>query len=87
MFVNKIQVNPIRAILKYGDCYDFNGAVLKSSKILSFGTELSNPLLYNKISVMSKLKAFEDDKVSVTQNIKFVFYRVGNIAGKDKNYG
>ena len=35
----------------------------------------------------SKLKAFADDKSSVTQNIKAVFYRIENIVGKEENAG
>ena len=46
-----------------------------------------NPIPDEKILDWSKLKAFADDKSNVTQNIKFVFHRVGNIVGKKENAG
>ena len=45
------------------------------------------PLQDNKILAMSKLKAFVDDKFSVTQSIKFVFHRIENIVKKEENAG
>ena len=41
-----------------------------------------NPLLDDKISDWSKLKAFADDKLNVTEMIIAVFDRVENIVGK-----
>ena len=35
----------------------------------------------------SKLKAFADDKINVTQNLKFVLEREENIVGKGENAG
>ena len=46
-----------------------------------------NPLPDDKISYWSKLTAFADDKLNVTQNIKVVFHRVENILGKEENAG
>ena len=48
---------------------------------------LVNPLPENKISDQSKLKAFADDKLNVTQNIKVVFHRTENMVGKEENDG
>ena len=36
---------------------------------------------------MSKLKAFADDKLNVSQNIKVVFHRIEHIVGKEENAG
>ena len=44
-----------------------------------------NPLPDDKISDWSKLKAFADDKLNVTQNIKVVFHRIENTGGKEEN--
>ena len=46
---------------------------------------LSNPSPNNKILDQSQLKAFADDELDVTQNIKLVFYRVQKIIEKDEN--
>ena len=46
-----------------------------------------NPLPENKISDWSKLKAFAEDKLNFTHNIKVVFHRIENIVGKDENAG
>ena len=35
----------------------------------------------------SKLKAFTDDKIKVTENVKFVLERIKNIVGKGENAG
>ena len=37
--------------------------------------------------IFSKLKAFADDKLNNTQNIKFVFKRIENIVVKGENAG
>ena len=37
-----------------------------------------NPLLDDKILGLPKLRAFADDKLNVTQNVKFVFHRIEN---------
>ena len=36
----------------------------------------------DKILALSKLKAFADDKINLTQTIKFVFPRTENMLGK-----
>ena len=46
-----------------------------------------NPLPDDKILDLTKLKAFADDKLNVTQNIKGVFHRIENIVGKEENAG
>ena len=40
------------------------------------------PLPNDKILALTKFKAFADDKIIVTQNLKFVLVRVQNIVGK-----
>ena len=46
-----------------------------------------NSLPNNKILERSKLKAFADDKLRVTEKLKFVKGRVENIMGKGENAG
>ena len=46
-----------------------------------------NPLPDDKIVALSKLKAFTDDKLNVTQNIEFIFHKLENIVGKGENAG
>ena len=46
-----------------------------------------HPLPDDKILDWSKLKAFADDKLNVTQNIKNVVHRIENIVGKEENAG
>ena len=41
----------------------------------------------NKILGWSKLKAFADDKIHMTEKLKFVLERVENIVGKGENAG
>ena len=43
--------------------------------------------LYNKILDWSKLKAFTDDKINLTEKLKFVSGRVEKIVGKEENAG
>ena len=45
------------------------------------------PLPNDKISDSSRFKAFTDDKLITTQNLKFVHGRVENIVRKGKNAG
>ena len=45
---------------------------------------LINSLPDKKISDWSKLKAFADDKLNVTQNIKVVSHSIENIVGKEE---
>ena len=49
--------------------------------------ESSNPLSNDKILDLSKFKAFADDKIIVTQKLKFVLGRVENFVGKGENAG
>ena len=53
----------------------------------SFDEQNINPLPDEKILGLPKLKAFEDDKLDVTQNVKVVFDRIENIVGKEENAG
>ena len=46
-----------------------------------------NSLPNDRILDWSKLKAFADDKINVTEKLKFVFERVENIVGKGENAG
>ena len=46
-----------------------------------------NPLPDHKILRLPRLKAFADDKLNVTQNIKVGFHRIENIVGKEENAG
>ena len=48
---------------------------------------LRNSLPNDKIFDDSKSKSFADDKINVTQNLKFVMGRVENIVGKGENAG
>ena len=45
--------------------------------------------LYQKTTILdwSKLKAYADDKINVTEKLKFVFGRVENAVGKGENAG
>ena len=45
-----------------------------------------NPLPNDKISDMSKLKAYADDKRNATQKLKLILRRVENIVGKSRKY-
>ena len=46
-----------------------------------------NPLPDDKILGLPKLKAFADEKLNVTQDMKVVFHRIENIVGKEENAG
>ena len=46
-----------------------------------------NSLPNDKILDWTKLKAFTDDKINVTEKFKLVFQRVENIVGKGENAG
>ena len=46
-----------------------------------------NPFPNYKILDQSKLKAFADDKINVTERVKFVLGRIKNIVGKGENAG
>ena len=46
-----------------------------------------NSLPNDKILDWSKFKSLADDKINVTQNLKFVLGRIENILGKEENAG
>ena len=46
-----------------------------------------NPLPEDKILDRSNLKGFAEDKIDVTEKLKFVLGRVENIVGKGENAG
>ena len=46
-----------------------------------------NTLPEDNLFGLPKLKAFVDDKLDVTENIKVVVHRIENIAGKEENAG
>ena len=46
-----------------------------------------NPVPNNKFLDWSKLKAFADNKINVTQKLKFDLGRVENVLGKGVNAG
>ena len=43
--------------------------------------------LNDKILDKSELKAFPDNKINVTQKLKFVLWTIENIVGKEENAG
>ena len=43
--------------------------------------------LYQRTKFQSKLKAFADNKIDMTEKLKFVFGRIENIVGKGENAG
>ena len=49
--------------------------------------EALNSLPHNKILDWSNLKAFADDKINVTEKMKFLLERVENIVRKGENAG
>ena len=55
--------------------------------VLSFTMTRLNSLPSDKILDQFKLKAFADDKINVTQKLKFAFGKVENIVGKGENAG
>ena len=50
-------------------------------------SESFNSLPNNKILDWSKLKAYADDKINVTEKLKFVMGKVENFVGKGENAG
>ena len=46
-----------------------------------------NPFPNSKFLDLSKLKAFADDKINVTEKLKLVLGTGGNIVGKGENAG
>ena len=64
-----------------------NAFNLNQHKILLFSRVLINYVPNAKTFDWSKLKAFADDRLNVTQNVKVVFHRIENIVGKEENAG
>ena len=66
---------------------------LDQSRILSSGNGLNDlnnffkSLSNDKVVGWSNFKAFADDKIYVTVELKFVLGRVENVLGKGKNAG
>ena len=54
---------------------------------LCFASGFISCLPNDKILDLSKLKAFADDKINVTEKLKFVLGRVENFVGKGENAG
>ena len=67
-------------------CFVFT-AVLLPLLTLKFFRNSIDPLPNDKILDWSKFKAFADDKMIVTQKLKFVLGRIENIVGKGENAG
>ena len=63
-----------------------NSSDLNQSKILIFCRQF-NSLPNNKIYGLSKSKALADDKINVSEKLKFDLGRVENIVGKGENAG
>ena len=62
--------------------------LLKLAKVsLSMEMSCINSLPHNKILDWSKLKAFADDNINVTESLKFVLRMFENILGKGENAG
>ena len=55
--------------------------------VVSFVSHLLNSLPNGKILVQSKLKAFADNKINVSEKFQFVLGRVENIVVKGENAG
>ena len=67
---------------RYKNAFNFIKQPTKSCCSIFF-----NPLPDDKLLGLSKLKAFADDKLNVTQNIKVVFHSTENIVRKEENAG
>ena len=73
----------VNFILWYANVFN-----LDQIRILLFGKDLHcNSLPNNNILDWTKLKAFADDKLNLTKNLKLVLGRVENIVGKGENAG
>ena len=53
----------------------------------SYSSTIFNSLPNDKFSDWSKLKAFADDKLNLTEKLKLELERVENIVGKGENAG
>ena len=65
---------------------DFKRLVLQTHKNWIVW-ERVNPFPNNKFLDWSRLRAFADKKINVTQKFNFVFRRVENFVGKEENAG
>ena len=73
--------------LAFVDCCDKKFYQTCPEKFIKLAKGSLNLLQDNKISDWSKLQAFADNKLNVTQNIKVVFHRIENIVEKEENAG
>ena len=55
---------------------------IQSREVLQSRHQAINTSPDDKVLALSKLKAFADDRLDVTQNIMFVFHREEHIMGK-----
>ena len=70
--------------------FDYNSKVwmtLCLNLVSSAAAYLFNPLPHKKNLDWSKLKAFADDKIKLTENLKSVLWKIENIVGKGENAG
>ena len=58
-----------------------------SPTFTTFNSFLYNSLPNDKIFDRSKLKAFADDKINMTEKMEFVLGRLENIVGNGENAG
>ena len=63
------------------------GQSAMSPKVDTDSGKCINPLPNDKIIHLSKFWAFADDKINVTEILKFVSVRVENIVKKEENAG
>ena len=64
----------------WGDCLELSNEPCSVKRVF-------NPLPNNKTLDLCRLKAFADDKINVTDKLKFALGRLENIVGKGKNAG
>ena len=57
------------------------------NRTMDLYSQFVNSLPNDKILDWSKMKAFADDKIDVTDKLKFLLGIVGNIVGKGENAG
>ena len=63
------------------------GEIASYEQFLLFPHSVFNSLPNDKILDLYNLKAFTDNKINVTENVKFVLERVENIVGKGESAG
>ena len=80
--IHKIMIITISENGMNGVYFYFVNKLLLVSRYWDF-----NSLPNDKILDWSKFKGLADDKINVTQNLKFVLGRIENILGKEENAG